>query len=772
MKKLLFTAFFTFCSVILPATASAAWQAQSPMAKARSEASAITVGSQVYVFNGFGPNVVIEPSIEKYNPGSQTWSLVAGTSVGQGTAVTHNGIVAVGSEVWLIGGRIGNHPGPVTSNVWIYNTANGSWRKGPQLPIPGAGGGAALVNNSIHWFGGLDPQANCDVNRHYKLNLANQAAGWQNITSVAAMPNPRNHFSTVVLNGQIYALGGQFGHDACPGKAANNSALAHVFNPQSNSWSSIANLPGVQSHAEPSTFAHGGFIYFVGGQSAGNKVWRYQPSNNQWTTITTLPQPLLAPVARIFNGRLVIGGGGAPTTAIPTNQSWSMAIGQSSTPAPQPQPEPQPQPQPQPQPEPQAPAAPEPEPFNGTPVTLVAEAENHDDISSSSSHSWIGSSLPDASAGSSMITSPDNGAISSGSGNSPMLGYFFNFTETGTYHVWIRGWGDAGVGGQNNSLHAGLNGNLIPSADNIDGFPPGWSWSKSTRDGGSATLNIDSTGIKTVNLWMREDGLAVDKILLTNDPSFVPSGMGPGAFDGSPDDGTTTISNAPSGPTTSGSTISISGNTLSWPNDGWYQVLSADNFAAVCNGGTSCQVQPGRYIVINHSTSQRFENIVVAGNTSVPTSPQQANNGSSNQGSSSTVVVNDRTISWPDDGWYQVLDASNFSEACAGGTSCSVSDGTYIVINHTTGQRFENIRVPALGNANAGGSSGGASGSSPVTVNGTTLSWPDDGWYQVQSLPDYNSVCNGGRSCNVGPGTYVVINHSTGQRYENIRVGN
>jgi hypothetical protein len=46
-------------------------------------------------------------------------------------------------------------------------------------------------------------------------------------------------------------------------------------------------------------------------------------------------------------------------------------------------------------------------------------------------------------------------------------------------------------------------------------------------------------------------------------------------------------------------------------------------------------------------------------------------------------------------------------------------------------------------------------------VNGNEISWPDDGWYQVQDTADYSSVCEGGRSCTVEPGTYVVINHST-----------
>lgn len=120
-------------------------------------------------------------------------------------------------------------------------------------------------------------------------------------------------------------------------------------------------------------------------------------------------------------------------------------------------------------------------------------------------------------------------------------------------------------------------------------------------------------------------------------------------------------------------------------------------------------------------------------------------------------TVSGNTISWPADGWYQVQDSTTYESLCQGGQSCDVPAGKYIVINHWTGQRFENVTV--VGGGDAG-----------VTVEGTLISWPDDGWYQVQDSSTYASLCQGGRSCSVTPGKYIVINHSTGQRFENITV--
>ena len=42
-------------------------------------------------------------------------------------------------------------------------------------------------------------------------------------------------------------------------------------------------------------------------------------------------------------------------------------------------------------------------------------------------------------------------------------------------------------------------------------------------------------GVNMVNLWMREDGLAIDKFVITSDPDFSPEGFGPEVTDGTSD---------------------------------------------------------------------------------------------------------------------------------------------------------------------------------------------------------------------------------------------
>ena len=596
----------TFAAVsTLPVSGTAfsqSWTTLSDIKNPRFESTAVQYRDDIYVFNGFGPGIKVESSVEKFDAGTQQWTVIGNTSASVGTGVTHNGVVRAGNEVWIIGGRVGNHPGAVTSRVWKYNLSTERWSAGPALPVPVAAGGAALVNNKIHWFGGLDPNASCDVDNHYVYDLGNPAAGWENISGIAPMPRPRNHFATVVHNGLIYAIGGQFTHDGC-GAGTPDTNLVHVFNPRTNNWSQKASLPGIQSHIEPSSFSYEGAIYVVGGATSGNKIYRYDPARNDWDTVGTLPKALLAPVARVIDGELIVSTGGAPSI-IPSKETYVTEMGPlllssatnannsgstddtetvittppattvATTPGTT------------------NPATTEPVentvntnvPNNITQTTtntftttinseaglVVLETEFHDTISGTSTHQWVSSNLADASNVAAMVTTPDNKTLMINANNSPSMGYFAYFDRPGTWYLWVRGWGDTfNNEGKSDSIHAGLNGTLSSSADKIDHFPSGWNWSSGTRDNARATLQIPSVGIHTVNLWMREDGLAVDKILLTTDPGFRPDGIGPAHTAGG-------ITSVESADTSSAALVCIDTSPV---GDGWGW-----------NGTTSCRV--------------------------------------------------------------------------------------------------------------------------------------------------------------------------------------
>ena len=133
--------------------------------------------------------------------------------------------------------------------------------------------------------------------------------------------------------------------------------------------------------------------------------------------------------------------------------------------------------------------------------------------------------------GDAMQALPDRGTNqnSNFAKTSPCLDYRVNFTEPGTYYLWVRGKAAGTSRGTSDSLHVGLNGRALSSADRITGFGTDLGWQQGTMDDAAATIKVAKAGVHTLNVWMREDGFAFDKLVLTSNRSYAPSSAGAGS---------------------------------------------------------------------------------------------------------------------------------------------------------------------------------------------------------------------------------------------------
>ena len=105
---------------------------------------------------------------------------------------------------------------------------------------------------------------------------------------------------------------------------------------------------------------------------------------------------------------------------------------------------------------------------------------------------------------------------------SPELGYTINFTIPGTYTVWLRGYAPNGAG---DSVYVGLDEQPVTR---LTGFPPRqWSWANQDQAGNRVTISVTAAGHHSLRLWRREDGLRLDRVVLTTDSGYNPSDLGP-----------------------------------------------------------------------------------------------------------------------------------------------------------------------------------------------------------------------------------------------------
>ena len=111
------------------------------------------------------------------------------------------------------------------------------------------------------------------------------------------------------------------------------------------------------------------------------------------------------------------------------------------------------------------------------------------------------------------------------------LDYYVDFDSTGTYNVWVRmRCPDSSTNSINVGLDGvpvsyggdGLNGNATETCDNSTG----WTWA-SHAAGSQATVDVGTTGPRTVNVWLRKDGTEIDKVVLAKDGTYHPTDDGP-----------------------------------------------------------------------------------------------------------------------------------------------------------------------------------------------------------------------------------------------------
>jgi N-acetylneuraminic acid mutarotase len=274
-------------------------------------------------FNGklhtFGGYTHIDPftstnDVAVYDPDTNTWTDLGTMPVPE----THAEIAEDDSTstLYFVGGLRGTYPGTPVADVYAYHVNSNTWTQMPSLPQPLGGGTADFVNGQIHYFGGIGSSSrSLDLSVHYVLTIGDSA--WH---TASALPVARDHISSAVINNKIYLFGGEIGHDT----DHLQQTLSQMYDPATDTWTTLAAMPQGKSHMESSTFVSNGKVYLAGGQTDNFQstatILQYNPATNTWAYLSPLATPLQGVAAQVVAGKLVLSMGydgiaGNPATA-------------------------------------------------------------------------------------------------------------------------------------------------------------------------------------------------------------------------------------------------------------------------------------------------------------------------------------------------------------------------------------------------------------------------------------------------------------------------
>lgn len=171
---------------------------------------------------------------------------------------------------------------------------------------------------------------------------------------------------------------------------------------------------------------------------------------------------------------------------------------------------------------------------SGSDKLVVIEAEHYSRNvpADSSGHTW--DKVTDAAYSNlhAMKALPDAGTNNTSSYSpsvSPRLDFEIDFVTSGTHYIWFR-LQDGGISGNSDSVHFGFNGTPDANAEaaSVIDYDYSLQWSNLNTSAAVLSITVPSAGRHTLNMWMREDGTLVDKVLLTTNASYTrPTGSGP-----------------------------------------------------------------------------------------------------------------------------------------------------------------------------------------------------------------------------------------------------
>jgi N-acetylneuraminic acid mutarotase len=235
--------------------------------------------------------------VQAYNSATNTWTTRA--SLPQALSAT-NGAGVINGKIYLSGGQ--RYDRSIVASLFVYDPATNQWSRKKNLPARGFGGVTGVYQNRLYVVTSCDNVPGCAGGVGSGMGMFRYDPAADAWTFLSLVPHKHPFGMGGFLGGKFYITG----------DILSPSRVLDVYDPATNSWTTRAPMPTGRSSA--AFAAMGGKLYIAGGseedlQHSGwfflsRSVLRYDPTSNQWTSLTPLPRDLPG----LAGGRAVVNG--------------------------------------------------------------------------------------------------------------------------------------------------------------------------------------------------------------------------------------------------------------------------------------------------------------------------------------------------------------------------------------------------------------------------------------------------------------------------------
>ena len=229
-------------------------------------------------------------------------------------------------NLWLyaLGGQDGTNTVERCNPTTTTTTGKVVWKSAaPMLSVRQAGT-AAVVNGQLYAIGGDGYLNTKERDERDKVSVCLNTMERYNVATNkwehrAQMPVARMDFAAATLRGHIYALGGVNGRP---------STAVDRYDPTTDTWKSVAHMSTPRARmaavvVEDRLYALGGY----GGFRPLNTVERYNPHTNTWEACAPMRTAQSLHAAAALNGHIYVVGSNGFTPTMerydPTTNTWS-----------------------------------------------------------------------------------------------------------------------------------------------------------------------------------------------------------------------------------------------------------------------------------------------------------------------------------------------------------------------------------------------------------------------------------------------------------------